>query len=235
MTLAFLLVVAQFAQFDAASVKPNKSGDRAMNDHFGPAQASWTNFRLRILIQTAYGIQDYQLIGAPVWADSDAWDIDARSAAPTTTAQKMEMLQALLADRFHLKLHRETRDLPQYRLTVAKNGPKLTNANASDLDRTLIKRGVIENPNITADALAGWLKGELGRPVTDDTHLTGHYSIKLAWSPDERQPNSQGATDDTPGTSIFAALQEQLGLKLEPYKGPLEVLVIDRVEKPSAN
>lgn len=236
--LAFFLFLTQAQPaFDAASVKPNKSGAGAIGNHFGPKQASWSNVSLKTLILTAYQLQSYQLIGSPIWLSSDTWDIDARSETPTTMQEKSEMLQPLLADRFQLKFHRETRDLPEYKLVIAKSGLKLRSAKETDPASTRIAKGLIANRNMTISDLAGWLKGELGRPVLDDTRLGGRFAIKLEWQPDEGQPNSGGVvpTEDSTGRSIFSAIQEQLGLKLEAHKGPVEVLVIDQVGKPSAN
>jgi uncharacterized protein (TIGR03435 family) len=236
LALAFLLTQSP-PSFEVASIKPNKSGARAIGNKFEPQRMSWTNVPLKNLIQAAYHLQSYQLLGAPVWASADTWDLDARTESPATMQQKMEMLQTLLADRFQLKFHRETRDLPQYKLVLAKSGPKLQPAKESDQDATRVGRGLIQNPHMTIERLAGFLQGELGRPVLDETALTGSYSVKLEWIPDEGQPNSQGAipSADSTGPTIFSAVQEQLGLKLEALKGPIEVLIIDRVEKPSAN
>jgi uncharacterized protein (TIGR03435 family) len=236
LALAFLLAQSPPA-FEVASIKPNKSGTRAIGNKFEPQRMSWTNVPLKNLIQAAYHIQSYQLLGAAPWVAADTWDIDARTESPATMQQKMEMLQSLLADRFQLKLHRETRDLPEYKLVVAKNGPKLQPAKDSDQDATHIGRGLIENHHMTLTGLAGFLQSELGRPVLDTTALAGSYNLKLEWIPDEGQPNSQGAipSADATGPTIFSAIQEQLGLKLESHKGPVEVLIIDRVEKPSAN
>lgn len=237
-TLAALILLTQSPpSFDVASIRPNKSGTRAIGNKFEPQRMSWTNVPLKILIQAAYRIQSYQLLGAPVWLASDTWDIDARTESPATTQQKMAMLQTLLADRFQLKFHRETKDLPQYKLVVAKNGPKLQPAKEPDPDATRIGRGLIENHRMNLATLDSFLQSELGRPVLDETGLTGNYDVKLEWVPDEGQPNSQGAipSPHSTGPSIFSAIQEQLGLKLEAHKGPVEVLIIDRVEKPSAN
>lgn len=233
-TLAALILLQSF---DVASVKPNKSGTRAVSNKFEPQRLSYTNASLRTLIEHAYRLRSYQLQGLPVWASSDIWDIDARSESPSTMRQKMELLQALLADRFQLKFHRETKELPQYKLVIAKNGPKLKLAKDSGPDATRIGRGLIENHHMNLAELPDWLKGELGRPVVDATGLTGSFDIKLEWLPDEGQPNSEGIvpSPDSPGATIFSAIQEQLGLKLEAHKGPVEVLIIDRVEKPSAN
>jgi uncharacterized protein (TIGR03435 family) len=151
------------------------------------------------------------------------------------------MLQPLLEERFKLKVHRETREMPEYRLVIAKGGSKLREYRKEDGDTrqmgTRIGRGLIDAHGTEFNELVFFLRSELGRPVIDATGLTGKFDFKLEWVPDESQPNSGGDAPppDATGASIFAAIQEQLGLKLEAMKGPVEMLVIDHVEKPSEN
>jgi uncharacterized protein (TIGR03435 family) len=225
--------------FEVATVRPSKSGG-GMNNLRDPVQATWTNMPLTAMIRNAYGIQPDQLFGGPGWTSSDRWDIIAKTDRPATREQQNKMLQPLLADRFKLQVHWETRQLPQYELVVAKGGPRLHEVRDNDLNAppagTRIRRGLIDAHGIASAVFAGWLRSELGRPVVDSTGLTGKYDFKVQWVPDEGQPNFG---DDTPpadstGPSIFAAIQE-LGLRLRAIKGPVEVLVIDHVEKPSEN
>jgi uncharacterized protein (TIGR03435 family) len=229
------------ASFEVATVKLNKSGDRAMGNHFDPERGTWTNTPLRVLITNAYRVQSDQLLGGPDWIRSERWDIEAKTEGATTTQQKFRMLQPLLEDRFKLKVHRETREMPEYRLVIAKRGSKLREFKKEDGDTrqmgTRIGRGLIDAHGTEFNELTFFLRSELGRPVVDATGLTGKYDFKLDWVPDESQPNSGGDAPppDATGASIFAAIQEQLGLKLEAMKGPVEVLVIDHVEKPSEN
>ena len=198
---------------------------------------TWTGVFVKMLIENAYGVQDYQVLGGPSWLSSDRWTIEAKTEGPTTFTQKMQLLQPLLEDRFQLKLHRETRKLPEYRLVVAKSGPKLRQVRDGDAGSVRVGRGRIEGHQIPIARLAFFLQAELGRPVLEATGLKGNYDFKLEWVPDESQPNSGGEAPppDAAGPSIFAAIQEQLGLKLQAIKGPVEVLVIDHVEKPSEN
>jgi len=146
------------------------------------------------------------------------------------------MMQALLADRFKLALHRDTKELPVYALTIARGGPKLS-ASGGEFPRMRIGRGQIEAQKWTMAKFASDLARQLGRPVIDRTELAGTYDFKLEWTPDESQPGSAEPggerTISVVGPSIFTALQEQLGLRLESTKGPVEILVVDHVEKPS--
>jgi uncharacterized protein (TIGR03435 family) len=231
--LTFAGLAQQPQAFEVATIKPSKDTG-GMNNLHDPVQATWTNMPLAIVIQNAYRLQSDQLIGGPGWIRSDRWDIIAKTDRPATWEQQNKMLQLLLADRFKLKVHWETRQLPQYRLVVAKGGSKL-HSNARPAG-TRIGRGLIDAHGITAAELAAWLRSELGRPVVDSTGLTGRYDFKLQWAPDESQPNSEGEMPppDATGPSIFAAIRE-LGLKLEAVKGPVEVLVVDYAEKPSEN
>lgn len=151
------------------------------------------------------------------------------------------MVQTLLADRFQLRLHSETKELPIFVLVVAKNGPKLKESNPDD-NRPM--KGIQGGPGellglgASIGSLAARLAVISSRSVIDHTGLVGRYDFKLQWTPESgQQPRSpdERTTDNPPGTSIFAALQEQLGLKLEARKGPVETLVIDYAARPSAN
>jgi uncharacterized protein (TIGR03435 family) len=214
------------------------------------------NFSLRGLIQFAYGVRDFQLIGEPAWIGSAQYDIQAKAEADVSVKQ-MEgpMLQALLEDRFHLQVHRETRQLPVYELSVAKGGVKMKAtepgecvpydvdatppaAPAPGAPRTVYcgypKAGVagtnrtLDGAGVTiAGPIANLSRLAVDRAIIDRTGLDAGYDLHLEWAAD--------ALADGAGTSIFTALQEQLGLKLESAKGPVKVLVIDRVERASAN
>jgi uncharacterized protein (TIGR03435 family) len=234
------LAVAALAQeppqaFEVATVRPATDAE-GMNNRRDPVRATWTNMPLAMVVQNAYRLQPDQLIGGPNWIRSDRWDIIAKTDRPATWEQQNKMLQPLLADRFKLKVHWETRQLPQYKLVAAKGGPKLRAVRDGESSGTRIGNGLIDAHGITAAELAAWLRSELGRPVVNSTGLTGKYDFKLQWVPDESQPNSEGETpaSDATGPSIFAAIRE-LGLKLEAIKGPVKVLVVDYAEKPSEN
>jgi uncharacterized protein (TIGR03435 family) len=149
--------------------------------------------------------------------------------------RKRKMVQALLADRFKLVMHAETRELPLYALVVAKGGAKL--GPAKETGTTVNHgRGHIEVQGANSIALlAEELSQEVGRDVIDRSGIQGRYDLKLIFAPDDRTPDLASSSSTDSGPSIFTALQEQLGLKLEPQKGPVEVLVVDHVEMPSEN
>jgi uncharacterized protein (TIGR03435 family) len=234
--------------FDVASIHINNTatdgGHHIFNDP-GESHFRTVNLALRDLIQFAYGLPDSQILGGPAWLDSIMFDIDAKSdplvdaqlhALPTEQArhQKQLMVQALLADRFQLKAHQETRQLPVYALVVAKNGPKFK---PSEINGTTIDPGRthlhIAGSDDTISILARELAQMLGRVVLNQTGLSGRYDLSLRWTPDDAAASAPSSLDAPPG--IFTAIQEQLGLKLESTKGPVPVLVIDSVEMPSAN
>jgi len=190
----------------------------------------------------AYELEPYQIIGGPKWMDSDRYDIAAKAEGEGTPAkaQVRLMLQALLADRFRLRVHRETREMLVYMLVIGKGGPKLKeSATGSQSSFSLSSGGPLTEITVSRgsmEQLAIHLSSAgIGRPVLDRTGLTGSYDYKLRWT-----SGMSAAPDGTPADaggqpSIFTAIQEQLGLKLESGKGPTELVVIDNVEKPSEN
>lgn len=227
--------------FEAASVKPSAQGGRGRTlttDPSGRFMAERAT--LRMLVAFAYGVRDFQLSGGPNWIDTAQYDIVAKPAAKSIRAQTLLMVQGLLADRFQLKLHRETKELPIFVLVVAKNGPKFKESKPDD-NRPVkgLQGGAGELLGLGAsmDSLAARLAAYSGRLVIDRTGLVGRYDFKLQWTPESgQQPRSPDErTTDTLETSILTALQEQLGLKLEAQKGPVETLVIDYAARPSAN
>jgi uncharacterized protein (TIGR03435 family) len=207
------------------------------------------NVTLRLLVTYAWDIRDHQLAGGPAWLDTEHYDILAKpeSEIPQTPAgrqlQKL-MVQALLRDRFGFGYHRETKELPIYELVVAKNGPKLADSAPGTQNQLMMSRGKLEAKSMKTGNLADALSSRLGRTVVDKTGLTGDYDFTLEWAPDMGENGGpKGMPADAPkeapqvadGPSLFTALQEQLGLKLESAKGPVEILVIDRAAKPSDN
>jgi uncharacterized protein (TIGR03435 family) len=195
-----------------------------------------------MLVQQAWAISGYRIYGGPSWLDSTRFNIAAKApdgAGNLTLDQMRPMLQTLLTDRFHLVLHRDTKELPLYRLVVSKNGKKFRESAASGEPQSRMGTGQITDEKASLDALASQLGQQLGRFVVNETGLGGDFAFHLEWTPDPGQ--NLGGDSDTPppagadGPSIFTALQEQLGLKLESAKGPVEVLVIDNAEKPDAN
>ncbi len=270
---------APSASFEVASVKPNRSADRRMGIQMAPGgRFVATNIPVKLLLQEAYGVKESQISGGPSWLGSERYDVEAKAdessageMAKLSPEQRKErlmlMLQSLLADRFKLTLHHETKELPVYALTVAKSGPKFHETALTPADPGApnppgpqadhhLKGGIfmMGRGQLTVDGaplarFADILSRQLGRVVLDQTGLKGNYDFTLKWTPDQSEggmfggpkggdggpPTEAAPPPDASGPSIFTALQEQLGLKLESQKGPVEILVIDRVERPSEN
>ena len=172
-------------------------------------------------------------IDGPDFLTAEHFDIDATFPADTPVPKVREMMQTMLAERFKLALHKETRQLPMYSLVVAKGGPKL-HAGSEGQGRTSGRPGHFEATRITMQKLADLIAKQAGRPVSDATALQGVFDFTLEWDP---QADLKVGTADaaggasSQGASIFTALQEQLGLRLDGGKGPVDVLVVDRMEK----
>jgi uncharacterized protein (TIGR03435 family) len=185
------------------------------------------------LIITAYDVRTYQISGAPTWAYSEAYDIAAKAPgdARLTNDRLRPMLQALLAERFGLKVRHGTKVMPVYALKVAKKGPKVKESSPDATTSVSYHMGAVTQMAFSKTSVAQFARGLSSfadRPVIDRTSLKGNYDLKLEWSSDDSQP-----AQDVGAPSLFTAIQEQLGLKLEPQNGPVEMLIIDRVEKPS--
>ncbi len=235
---------ADVATFEVASIKPNRSGAR--NSGFrraGPGELNATNVTLKMLVAFAYDVRDYQIAGGPNWLDSERYDILAKpdlstGPGPTAEAARRELLRArvqtLLADRFQLKLQHTTKELPMFQLVIGKNGPKL-NATKNTQSELLSNGHHLTCQKVTVASFAKiFLEGQLRRSVKDMTGLTGEFDFTLDWAPDEAPPGAEPAPA-TDGADLFTAVQEQLGLKLEPAKGPVEILVVEQAERASEN
>jgi uncharacterized protein (TIGR03435 family) len=218
--------------FDVISIKPNHTGSEAHRATTLPGGVfTATNVTLKLLISRAFGVADAQIQGGPGWAGSDEYDVEARANTmiEMTREEARPALQAMLAVRFVLKFHRETKQGQIYSLTIAKGGPKLKEHTGEG--RTGISASTgggkveIQGTNAPMARLAEYLSSQAGRPVVDHTGLTGQYDFVVAWTSD----------DANAGTSVFSALQEQLGLKVESAKGPIENIVVDGARKPSGN
>jgi uncharacterized protein (TIGR03435 family) len=209
-----------------------------------------------MIITEAYRVRNIQIIGGPGWLSTDRWDIEARPKAedvastppaskvdPTQPSQQSLMLQSLLEDRFQFKFHRETRDLPVYELAVAKSGPKIKVSTGVPPGRPRLRggHGNLEAYEISVGTFVYFLSPQLDRIVLDRTNMKDLYDINLKWTPQTASLSTRvsPADGDPPAVpdqlSIFTAIQEQLGLKLEATRSPLEVLVIDNITKPSEN
>jgi bla regulator protein BlaR1 len=242
MAAGALVLKGQNAEFEVASIKPSDPKGRGMRLQMDRGRMTGSGLTVKFLIQTAYDVRGFQIQGGPGWIDSERYDIIAKGDEKNEDLGPM--VQALLADRFKMVLHRETKELPVYALVVAKGGSKMT-LNTSPADdpekgtRMSVSRGRFEFRKGEMAELTVRLSQQLGRKVIDRTELTGGYDFKLEWTPDEAQPGMMKEPGtiqiEGGGPSIFTALQEQLGLKLESTKGPVEILAIDRVERPSEN
>jgi uncharacterized protein (TIGR03435 family) len=220
--------------FEVASIKPHPGMVSRSGLSFKGTRVTVETMNMESLLAFAYDLKGFQITGGPEWVKSEHWDITAKAEgdAVLTEKQVKQMTQTLLAERYALKLHRATAELPVYLLSVAKGGPKLKESSPDARYLLNIRGGRTMEITATKSSiphLVDQLSGNLDRPVLDKTGLTGNYDYKMEWATD---PASEA---DSNAPSIFTAAQEELGLKLEPKKAPVEVLVIDQVTKPSEN
>jgi uncharacterized protein (TIGR03435 family) len=239
----FLLVTAAICHgqvFDVVSIKPAPpdARGRSLTENPGP-RLTTGNATLKMLVMFAYQMMPDQVSGGPAWVESDGFDIDARASNPKATpGQLRRMVQAMLADRFQLQIHRATKESSIYALVQAKGGVKLTESHdeTGDTGVRIEGPGRISGVRGTMAMLAGALSKPVQRRVIDQTGLTGAYTFKLQFVPDNPRKLSPDADAPPPdGPSIFTALEEQLGLTLKTTKGPVDSIVIDRAVKPAAN
>ena len=247
-TLILVVAMASYAQapvFEVASVKPNTAGGRMSVESSGDRFTAF-DIGLGPLVLMAYDLNVRQISGLDHTFD-DRYDIVAKAEHRVGSGEMRQMLQSLLADRFKLQVHWETREVPVYSLTVAKGGPKLRHSDQPEDDlprvRTPASAGGTETPSgvsYTHESMAdfAWALSRMARigdrQVVDNTGLEGSYDFTLTF---DRNPVPPAGTDAPPrlGPDVFSAVQEQLGLKLGSAKAPVRFLVIDHVERPSAN
>jgi uncharacterized protein (TIGR03435 family) len=238
---------AQKPAFDVASVKVNPSSGGRSHIWSVANEGSFKtqNVSLKGLLQFAYGLPETQVLGVPATIADKTFDIEAKVDDAAEAAihalstdegklRKQQMVQSLLALRFKLVCHMETRELPIYALVVTKDGPKLTPAKSDGLTVSGFY-GKLTAEGLTLDGLARELAKSVGRVVVDKTAISGRFDINLTWTPDEGPARLNGVPIADPPPAIFTAIQEQLGLKLEPQRGPVQVVVIDHVEMPTSN
>jgi uncharacterized protein (TIGR03435 family) len=234
---------AAAANFEVASVKPaqpNPTGFGIVRMLPGNQTYIAQNVPLRLIMTVAYTVTDRQISGGPDWMNTERWDITAKADRRRTNEEMHDMLARLLEERFQLKVRREKREMPVWVLTVDKGGPKLQEHDAADLDHPPFGAGPngrgFAGRNVKMDYLAFFLSRLLDRNVIDRTGLTKNYDVTLDFARDFG-PRPEGAPAPPPqeGPTIFTALKEQLGLKLEAAKGPVEYLVVERAERPAAN
>jgi uncharacterized protein (TIGR03435 family) len=237
-------------QFEVASIKPSPPDSRGGMARPDPGGLRYrgSNLSLRIYIAACYRLRNDQVIGGPGWIDSDRFDILASAAKPSSVEQMYLMMRNLLKDRCHLEFHLENRQMPVYALAVDSPGPKLTRHDAASGGDSWIEQAS-EAPfhakwtatSASMDIFAGRLARVLDRPVLNETGLAGDYDFTLKYTldiPPNLPPSAlikNGEPIDTSGPTIFQAVHQQLGLRLDARKGAAPILVIDHVEKPSAN
>ena len=247
MKLVIQIVVfasAMFAQvFEAASIKPANASRTGSGINVAAARIRMINSSLKFCIEVAWNVKDFQVSGGSGWTSTELFDIDAVAAKPFEKGEYRKMLQSLLTERFALAIHHETQEKPGYALVVARNGPKLPPP--VDDPGILFSRSPTGDVTLTAKGaslsqLASALSSNLGQTVIDSTGLEGRFDVSMQWTPDRPLRSKSGEPippppDAVPGPSIFTAIQEKLGLKLESRRVPVDVIVIDSAEHPSAN
>lgn len=245
----FLVAGAVFGQttFEAAAIKPADPAHRGMGINVDHARIRVINAPLKFCVEVAWNVKDFQVSGANGWMETERFDINAMAAKPLEKGEMETMLQALLIERFALKTHKETQEKQGYALVVAKNGPKMPPAEDDRsimFSRTPTGDATLSAKSVTMAQLASALSSNLGSIVVDRTGLEGQFNASLQWTPDPSarpligkngEPAPPPPSDATPGPSIFSALQEKLGLKLESHKVPVEVVVVEHAEHPTAN
>lgn len=239
--------------FEVAAIKPSNPENHDLRLRQTNSAFVATGYTLQRLIAFAYEVELFQVLGGPGWTKSERYDITAKKERDPRLAKPDDdryRVRALMADRFNLTIHRESKELPIFALSIGKNGSKLQLAKPPIGSSGVSGRGGSGRTQLMfTDApvslLVHELSQRLGRPVVDRTGLDAHYDFKLEWAPDPSQPVlrsrdsgtfvSSAPSADSSGPSIFTALQEQLGLKLEAEKGPVEIIVIDRADRPTDN
>ena len=231
---AGLLLAAQPAAFDVASVKPNKDIRSRVSMTMSPGGILYTAVSLADCLQAAYGVKRYQVSG-PDWLRAERYDITAKTANPTGEEQIKAMLQTLIAERFQLQLHREKKELPTFALQAGRNGPKLKPGDPGSPRNMTGGPGALVFTSTSMQDLADFLSGlpPIGRPVLDRTGLTGRFDFKLRLS----AATGDTAVEETKVAvaggepSIFTDALDELGLKLDGQKAMIDMLVVDRATK----
>ena len=232
--------------YATVSIRPDKSGLQERTIRLGRGELKVTNETPQMLIRLAYQVEGDQIHGGPDWLISERYDVLAKvdksavenlqSLAPEQAdVEQRRMMQALLADRFKLTVHRDTRAVLVYDLVLAENGPRLQQSMPGDAaQRRVIEvaNGHITGREVPIATLASLLSEQLGHTVVDKTGLTSHYDVTLQWQAPVDGEQGSATSSESSNEAAASALEEQLGLKLEPHQAPEEILVIDHVEKP---
>jgi uncharacterized protein (TIGR03435 family) len=239
--------------FDVASIKASSPDAGLKVDFAAGGRLVITHGTLRFLIKIAYDVTDDQIVGGPSWINSTRFDLEGKLLHPkggdpqTMTKEQILLfhgptrlrLQRLLADRFQLELRKDSKAMPVFALVAGKNGPKLKASTTTGAPEITFDHGILQAKRMDMPTLARFLsEGQVGRPVEDATGISGLYDLRLEWTPDPNLNPLQAAAAQAPadtGISIFSALQQQLGLRLEPKTDTADTLVVTRAELPSAN
>lgn len=232
-------------EFEVASIKP--SNPDANGGGIKPLPGGQTyvaqSVPVKLMIRLMFHLNNRQISGGPGWLETDLYDVEAKADGPHTIDELHVMFQNLLIDRFKLQFHKEMRTLPAYELVVDKSGPKLTENHSPehfDIPVRGTGRGKLEATHCSMSYFSWLLSQRLDQPVINQTGLGQFYDFKLEWTPEPppglaARPDAEANLPPANGPDLFTALREQLGLKLESHKGPVEVMVIDHVERPSEN
>jgi uncharacterized protein (TIGR03435 family) len=223
-------------QFEVASLKPSPPDTPPGTIYPAPGRQRYiaTGASLRNLITVAYRVRDNQISGGPGWLTTDYFEMNAEAERPSSVEELHVMLRNLIKERFKLRMHVETKELPVYVLSVDKTGVKMTPSDSTSAGDSLVRQsapGTLTARFTSMEYFAWLLSFFVDRPILDRTGLKGVYDFTLSWN----QVLSADLPGDSSGPGIFEALRKQLGLKLEPQNGPLEILVIDHAEKPTEN
>jgi bla regulator protein blaR1 len=265
--LALALVPVAFTQttqrkpiFEAATIKPADPAATGSWFNTDPGRMDAQNWTFKSYVLLAYSLRPYQLTGISGWMDSERFDMVAKledmgegglpgkddpiARRKAEDARIRIALQALLAERFHLKIHRESKTMTGYAMSLAKGGFKPAPVEGGSAPSMRYGGGHLTAKRASMASMATFLENQLNQPVADLTNLSGFFDFTLDWTPEELQARSSAdkpassvyvATDPSKAASIFTALQEQLGLKLETKKLPVEIIVVDSAERPSGN
>jgi uncharacterized protein (TIGR03435 family) len=234
-------------KYEVSSLKPH-AGDARFTFHIEPSGTMVaTGITLRRLMMTAWNVQGFRIVGGPDWASSRSWDVQAKHDGAVFPDQVHQMLRMLLEERFRLRVRAEQRQLPVYELVVDRKGSKVPATKGAHTEPAFnTAPGALQITNVTSATFASQLSYSLARPVIGKTGLSGNFDFAFTWTPEPGEDGgpataglppeivrSRAATPD--GPSIFTAIRDQLGLRLESARGPVDVIVIDDVQLPTPN
>jgi uncharacterized protein (TIGR03435 family) len=233
-----LLLAQSRKRFDVISIHASAPDVNTDTRRLPGGRLIATGLTVKGLIRRAWDVQDFQIVGGPDWVATDRYDLSARAPDGTASDEPLNpFIQAMLADRFGLRIHHDSRQLPRLALTVGKNGHKLRAAQPGAKTTWSMARGSMTGKNVTSAMLSvDMLQRVLNQWVSDETGIPGRFDVTLKWNPgDDLTASAPGDLDPSLGASIYTAIQEQLGLKLVARRGPVPVIVIDSLSRPTEN